>query len=67
MTRTNGWIRQQQQTDQRLMRQHANGGRCEECGPAGGCVALLRAVHRHPTPIGTQVIDVLLGGAVPNR
>ncbi|GIG87132.1 hypothetical protein [Plantactinospora endophytica] len=33
-------------TDQRIFEAHTNGGRCDECAPRGGCMALLGAVRR---------------------
>ncbi|MFD0972755.1 hypothetical protein [Plantactinospora endophytica] len=39
-------MRQQWLADLQLVRQHRNGGRCTECAPRGGCLALLAAVRR---------------------
>ncbi|MFY1673370.1 hypothetical protein ACN27G_25965 [Plantactinospora sp. WMMB334] len=36
----------QQVADQRIFEAHADGGRCAECAPRGGCIVLLAAVRR---------------------
>ncbi|WP_159104733.1 hypothetical protein [Plantactinospora sp. BB1] len=35
-----------QRSDQRIFEAHADGGRCAECAPRGGCMVLLAAVRR---------------------
>ncbi|GIG87214.1 hypothetical protein [Plantactinospora endophytica] len=48
------------QLDLLIERRHLDGGRCAECGPRGGCVALLAAVRRRVERETTA--DSILGG-----
>ncbi|WP_422770218.1 hypothetical protein ACN28C_26360 [Plantactinospora sp. WMMC1484] len=52
------------QADRRIEEQHQDGGRCIECGPRGGCVVLLAAVHRRIDQASTGTIRTGLGRLV---
>ncbi|WP_159079177.1 hypothetical protein [Plantactinospora sp. BC1] len=45
----------QRRDDRQIERQHRGGGRCTECAPRGGCLALLGAVRRRVDLDGTGV------------
>ncbi|MDG4788088.1 hypothetical protein O7626_19440 [Micromonospora sp. WMMD1102] len=36
-------------TDDQVVTMHTDGRRCLDCGPRGGCIVLLAAVHRRGT------------------